>query len=254
MTSTERIASGDAHRLTAAGFRYYSFISYPGTDDSMRRFAKQFHSELEALLSRNLPSCQTGNGCKYAFLDKICLAEGPQWERDLGVALCQSITMVALCVPMYSHPEHAWCGREWAGMEELGQRRLPNGPDSIFVVKLGELPPLDDRIACVRPCNLSEHRLQRLEGTAAFYRCLKAALHHVVAVSRAWLDSHPDPAPGASGSGASGSGASGSGASGSGSDCREYRLPEFSAFGPASTPLIASRQTDGVPASPEASA
>jgi len=223
------ISTDDGRRLAAAGFRYYSFISYPGNDDSLSRFAKRFHSGLESILRLNLPSCQKGNGGKYAFLDKVSLAEGSPWEQGLGDALCKSITMVALCVPMYSHPEHAWCGREWAGMEELGQKRLPNGPNSIFVVKLGELP-LHDDIARVQVYDLSNRWLQRLDGTTAFYRCLQAALHHAVKVSRAWLESHPDPARGASGSA---------------SDCGKYRLPERSAFERPRTPPMATRLPGG---------
>jgi hypothetical protein len=32
--------------------------------------------------------------------------------------------MVALCSPVYYHPKHRMCGREWAGMSRLGARRL----------------------------------------------------------------------------------------------------------------------------------
>jgi hypothetical protein len=231
------IKSDEAQLLAAAGFRYYSFISYPRTDQSLCRFAKQFHCGLESILSQNLPSCQHGGGGKYAFLDSDSIAPGSLWEHELGAALCRSISMVALCVPNYAQPPHSWCGKEWAGMEELGQKRLPNGPNSIFVVRLGELS-LPDQIARVQLCDLSERRLQGLHRTVAFDGCLRAALRHAVKVARAWLDFHPDPALGASGLG---------------SDCQDYRLPEFSAFGPTRTPLMANRQTSGTGGNPEES-
>lgn len=59
------------------------------------------------------------------FLDEGGITGGSDWELKIRRALCRSVTMVAICAPIYYRPEHHWCGLEWAAMERLSSRRLP---------------------------------------------------------------------------------------------------------------------------------
>ncbi len=58
------------------------------------------------------------------FLDESELACGDEWEKRIRSNICKSISMIAICAPMYYRREHHWCGREWAAMEHLGTARL----------------------------------------------------------------------------------------------------------------------------------
>jgi hypothetical protein len=63
------------------------------------------------------------------------IAGGADWEMNIRRALCRSVSMVAICVPMYYRPEHLWCGLEWAAMEQLSLTRLP-GKDFKTIIPL----------------------------------------------------------------------------------------------------------------------
>lgn len=207
----------EAEGLARAGFRYYAFISYPNTDAQLRQFARRCWRHLEGKLAQNLPCLTDGEPRQYVFLDAVSIREGALWEPALSKGICESVAMIALCVPMYAHPQHAWCGREWAAMEELARQRLPGGPNPIFPVRLGELD-LPSEITRIQVCDLSRRRLERIHLTTEFDRCLSAAVRHIRAVGEALL-------------------AAGAGAV----DCGQRLLPVQSAFGRTTAPTLPNR-------------
>ena len=71
----------------------------------------------------------------HVFLDESELVGGDDWAMKLRRALCKSISMVAICTPMYYRPEHRWCGLEWAAMEQLSSMRL-RGRDFKAIIPL----------------------------------------------------------------------------------------------------------------------
>src|SRR5262245_14625485 len=66
------------------------------------------------------------------YVDKERLNTGFKWNDALAAGLCRSRCMVAVCVPLYFDREY--CLREWAGMEDLEQRRLqPNAVERMIL-------------------------------------------------------------------------------------------------------------------------
>ena len=194
-------------KLGKRNLRYYSFISYPGGDRNLDRFAQRFRDALESKLKEHFPKLK--NRHEYVFLDQDSIDAGEEWARKLGQALCQSAIMVALCVPMYSHSDHRWCGREWAGIEQLALQRFPSGPNPIFVVKLAG-KELDKRIERLQVWDLSRDRtrgLQRLHEKRAFHECIDSIVLHLEKVLDVLVASEVLVF-----------------------DCRDYLLPEKSAF------------------------
>lgn len=126
-----------SERLRDGGLRHYAFISYPHTDEAMKEFACKFHRRFEDLLRQSLHPLVPDQAMDRVFIDRHDVAPGAEWEANLAEALCRSVAMIALCVPMYANSD--WCGREWQAMVELSGKRLPAGGNAIFPVALGEL-------------------------------------------------------------------------------------------------------------------
>lgn len=106
--------------LEDAGYKYHCFISYPRVRNKelvkcARRVQEAIADELN-ILAISEPR---------VFLDERMIEPGSIWEMELKSALCHSLVMVAICAPIYYHPKHRWCGLEWAAMEDLRMRRLP---------------------------------------------------------------------------------------------------------------------------------
>jgi hypothetical protein len=113
--------------LKEAGYKYHCFISYPriknedGSDDKSHPISQCARGVREAVLQ----------GLKFSipnprvFLDSEEVRSGVDWEQTLREALCKSLVMVAICAGIYYHPDHLWCGLEWAAMDDLGKKRLP---------------------------------------------------------------------------------------------------------------------------------
>jgi hypothetical protein len=105
-------------RLADAGYRYHCFISYPRVrSKELLKCARRVKEAIEGELSLTINQ-------PAVFLDEN-IKGGTDWELKLRQALCQSLTMVAICAPIYYHPAHKWCGLEWAAMEGLNEKRLP---------------------------------------------------------------------------------------------------------------------------------
>ena len=149
-------------------FRYSCFISYShGEEDLVRGFVEQFKAalkgELEPLVDRPL------------FIDEG-LRAGDLWERELAIALCESVCMVVIYSPVYER--RPYCGREFEAMVQLEQRRrqlLPiNSPPLglIIPVVLRGFKQLPPRIAQQRQAldfshfTLADEQMKRNPGFA----------------------------------------------------------------------------------------
>ena len=121
--------SPDVERwLEAAGYEHHCFISYPRIRNvEMQDCAKRVRDSIEKDLSYVIDSPKV-------FLDDH-IPGGADWEARLRQSLCRSISMIALCSPMYFHPMHRWCGLEWAAMDHLSALRLP-GKDFRTIIPL----------------------------------------------------------------------------------------------------------------------
>jgi len=105
--------------LQQAGFEHYCFISWPHTDNrEITDCAQYIRNEIAGRLADSIPR-------PSVFLDKKNITGGAIWQDELRHALCRSITMVAICAPIYYHPVHHWCGLEWAAMDLLNTHRIP---------------------------------------------------------------------------------------------------------------------------------
>jgi hypothetical protein len=127
--------------LRQAGYEYYSFVSWPHTNDKdVSDFARRVSEDLEGRLSGLISGARV-------FFDGAVFKPGDIWPQALRDALCRSISMVAVCAPMYYHPQHRWCGLEWEAMRVLGGSRLQgNTFGSIIPVVARIRGPLPDAV------------------------------------------------------------------------------------------------------------
>src|SRR2546430_483644 len=124
--------------LRRAGYDYHCFISWPHTkNDDINRCARKLKQEIESRLAAHVTP--------RVFLDETVLTPGDDWPDALKDALCRSLTMIAVCAPIYCHPDHKWCGLEWATMAALSDLRLPgvtfHAIIPVIVRKIEPLPP-----------------------------------------------------------------------------------------------------------------
>jgi TIR domain len=112
--------------LEDAGYQYHCFISYPRIrNDDLMECAMRIKEAIEAELALVLFNPKV-------FLDKS-ITGGADWRNHLRTALCRSISMVALCAPIYYHPAHRRCGLEWAAMWHLEGERLRSADDHAII-------------------------------------------------------------------------------------------------------------------------
>jgi len=139
--------------LRQAGYEHYCFISWPHTDSpEITDCATYIHNAIVGSLSALIhkPS---------VFRDVTSVTGGDIWPDSLKQALCRSITMVAICAPIYYHPEHPWCGLEWAAMDGLNTQRIPGARfHSIIPVMVRKSDILPDAVS----------RLQHLDVSGVF--------------------------------------------------------------------------------------
>lgn len=118
-------------QLAENGFSYSCFVSWPSkSSDKVRRIVQKLQKNIqEDALDAGLPDA--------VFLSNDMQA-GTEWHREISLALCRSICMIAVCGPHYYRSE--WCGREWAGMRQLGAERLGGNHVPIVPLILKPLP------------------------------------------------------------------------------------------------------------------
>lgn len=196
-------------QLRIAGFHHYTFVSYANTDAQMKAFAQKFQRDLENRLRQTLPVLAASK--QLAFLDNQ-LKPGTFWEQELGNALCHSLTLTALCIPMYANSD--WCGREWQAMKNLGQTRIGTRRSPIFVIRLGQLAP-HPVMSEVQQFWMRKSALKWLPATAVYDDGINHAVDHILDVL---LDSTSANA-----------------------SCDEFRIGRESAFDPELPPGVPNR-------------
>ncbi|MGE0085343.1 MAG: toll/interleukin-1 receptor domain-containing protein [Desulfococcaceae bacterium] len=106
--------------LWEAGYEYHCFISWPRTlNPDITGCAERLKQSIEQWLALSFSNPRV-------FLDLTDVIGGDRWETTMLNALCRSMALVAVCAPIYYHPDHKWCGIEWASMDELSRRRFPD--------------------------------------------------------------------------------------------------------------------------------
>jgi hypothetical protein len=99
------------------GYKHHCFVSWPHVSGSIQRFANTLREAIREELSNFVPGASV-------FIDEQTIPPGGKWARVIPDDLCKSISMVAVWCPIYDHPAHHWCRREWNAMELLGKERL----------------------------------------------------------------------------------------------------------------------------------
>jgi hypothetical protein len=138
--------------LKDAGYEHYCFISYP---HGKRCDVVQLAHSLAEGIRRELRN-YTDDAEKLVFID-VDVPGGTDWEERLRLALCRSVTMIAVCAPIYY--EHAWCGREFNGMLSLHQTRLSGASITpiIPMIVRKSADPLPEAIQRIQYLDLVEH-------------------------------------------------------------------------------------------------
>lgn len=115
----------------------------------------------QAVKRRITEELATSFSAPAVYLDESEMIVGDIWEPRLGRALCKSVSMVAICVPMYYRPEHRWCGLEWATMSHLSSRRL-QGKDfqSIIPLMFRKTDPLPPAVSQIQYIDISKVSIQ----------------------------------------------------------------------------------------------
>jgi len=129
--------------LQEAGYEHYCFISWPHIENEY--LAETAMTIRERLVGRLSDSIRKPS----VFLDLTSVPGGVIWPAHLKRALCRSITMVAICVPMYFDPSHKLCGLEWAAMDVLHSRRFSRAEFKSIIpvmVRTGNVPAAVSRI------------------------------------------------------------------------------------------------------------
>lgn len=187
--------------LKEAGYKYHCFVSYPRVRNTdIIECSKRVKDAIENHLALDInPS---------VFLDET-ITGGADWQSTLRGALCRSITMIAICAPIYYHPDHSWCGLEWAAMDCLCDLRLP-GRDfrTIIPLMVREEVPLPEPVSKTQYINISRVMLQgrRYYKTLEFRRRIEEITRHIEKVAFAIRDNDARP------------------------DCEAFAFPEISAF------------------------
>ena len=162
-----------------AGFKHYCFISYPHSGGHMMDFAKRIGDEIKAELGT-----RTSN--PSVFFDSEDIRPGAQWPTSLRLGLCTSISMVAVLAPIYLEENHEWCGREWAAMASLGERRLPNNEIQPIIPVLFRKTELPRTASARQPIDLSRISLKgrRFYSTQEFRSAVLRIVDQIIEIGR----------------------------------------------------------------------
>jgi hypothetical protein len=177
--------------LADAGYKYHCFISYPrikdeqGNDDRthpINQCAREVKAAIRQGLKYSIPNPRV-------FLDLDDIPPGNDWESTVKSALCGSLVMVAICAGIYYHPDHLWCGLEWAAMDNLGETRLPESKllaiIPVMVKTENPIPPTVQRPQWVNISGLMAGR-RRFRPTDTFSRIIQGeVVKHIETVAEA---------------------------------------------------------------------
>jgi hypothetical protein len=145
-------------RLRARRFRYWCFIGWAAGSSELIKFVHNLHDSLHNEFADLFEF-------RDIFLDRTELRIGDDWGRKLGETLSQSVCLVSVCTPLYFASSHPYCGREWAGMEELSDRRFGEaGPPSILPVVFRAHEQMPQRCRRLQYGDFSRIALQRRDA------------------------------------------------------------------------------------------
>lgn|GEM_PF-1812692 len=167
--------------LKNAGYKHYSFISYPKIHSEIAAFAVCVKKEIETQLAATVHK-------PHVFVDNVDIEAGSGWEDTLSTELCSSVAMVALCVSAYYRSAHRWCGLEWAAMESLGTRRLRgHALRPIIPVMLRLERPIPEAVLATQYVEMTAASLtwERYCNTLAFRRNVKQIVDYIGEVAEA---------------------------------------------------------------------
>jgi hypothetical protein len=135
-------------------YQNHCFVSWPHTDNLViTDCARKVKSAIESGLGATFDDPRV-------FLDESDIQGGDDWERRLRSMLCGSMSMVAICAPIYFKPKHHWCGLEWASMAKLGDCRLPSCTyTTIIPLMVRESKPLPWASAKIQHIDVSRSAL-----------------------------------------------------------------------------------------------
>lgn len=190
--------------LINAGYEYHCFISWAHNENpEYTMCARIMKEKIEQMLALSIPNPRV-------FLDESDIYGGADWERQLLRALCRSVSMVSLCAPIYYHPRHHWCGKEWAAMSRLKQIRLPNEDYEMIIPLLirgrtNELPPAISPVQCIDFSPLTT-RGRRYFSTIDFRMKVQKIIERIEMVAQAIVNNQSVP------------------------DCGSFIMPQDSAF------------------------
>ena len=201
------------HWLQEAGYEYHCFISWPHTENKeITDCARYIRDAIANELALSVPAPKV-------FLDETSILAGSEWSPSLRHALCKSIAMVAICAPIYYHPAHKMCGLEWAAMEMLGRRRLPNEELKaiipIMVRNSNSLPNAMSRFQFIDLSGVTV-RGRRYYTTQEFKEKVKRIIESIEKIAAALVENQSKP------------------------NCERFQFPSLSAFGdyqPQNQPL-----------------
>lgn len=100
------------------GYKYSCFISYQRQNDLVEKFVSDFRSLLSAEVNLFI-----GDELDV-FVDTSSLAVGEPFAKQLAVAMCESVCMVAVYTPSYFSKKSIYCASEYFNMERLEKERL----------------------------------------------------------------------------------------------------------------------------------
>ncbi|HEY2911782.1 MAG TPA: toll/interleukin-1 receptor domain-containing protein [Candidatus Angelobacter sp.] len=140
---------------TEGGYKFHCFISWPHTiNPEITESARYLKMAILERLAAVFPT-------PAVFLDESAMVGGDDWEKKLKHGLCRSVAMVAVCAPIYYHPQHRWCGREWAAMQLLSDYRLRTAEyTSIIPVLVRKSTPLPTAVSRIQHIDISNVTLQ----------------------------------------------------------------------------------------------
>lgn len=202
------ITSGLERWLKDAGYEYYCFVSWPHTGQDMANRARKIKDRIEDLLALDIPD-------PGVFFDTSEILVGADWRRQVPKALCRSIAMVSICAPIYFHPSHWWCRLEWAAMDMLSQKRLPNADfKAIIPVLIKRDHPLPSEVEEIQYIDLSGLMVSRFSyhRTNEFEQKMREIVKRIEQIARMLADNQCE------------------------ADCEQFSLPETPAFGDYQNP------------------
>jgi len=165
--------------LDEAGFKHYCFISYPHGGVQMTDFARRIGEAIRAELGTRISN-------PSVFFDSEDIPPGAAWPTSLRLGLCTSISMVAILAPIYLEEDHEWCGREWAAMASLGERRLPNNEIQPIIPVFFRKTELPRTAGARQPIDLSRVSLKgrRFYSTEEFRAAVLRIVDQIIEIAR----------------------------------------------------------------------